>query len=64
MGVFDLYCDRCSLPFRPLDLPFKLPQKVQTALEKGTLVVGKTEYLVSDYDSYGNFTIKIISRNS
>ena len=64
MGEFDLYCDRCSLPFRPLDLPFKLPQKVQAVLEKGVLTVGKTKYLVSDYDSYGNFTLKKNTRIS
>ena len=58
MGVFELYCDRCGLPFRPLELPFKLPKKVQTTLEKGTLVIGKKKHLVSDYNNYGGFTTK------
>lgn len=56
MGVFEIYCDRCGLPFRKLYLPFELPKKVQSVLEKGILQIGNKKTYVSKYDSYGSFT--------
>tara|TARA_B100001063_G_C16481925_1_gene413055 strand:+ start:235 stop:642 length:408 start_codon:yes stop_codon:yes gene_type:complete len=56
MGVFEIYCDRCGLPFRPLQASF-LPKKVQDTLTTGYLEDDTTKHkrYVKNYDTYGTF---------